>query len=140
MIVRFGNKNDCKAVWTWINDQRYGPFINANVDVNYEKYQKWFGFMSRKNAIVIGVNENLRVGMAFSTSIQGRTYMKCLIKPAYCGYVGREFIQQTCSLLFSEHQKDIYVELPTNEAATEQHFASGFSEVGDRVVVYRQPM
>ena len=96
--------------------------------------------MSRKNAIVIGVNENLRVGVAFTASIHGRTYMKCLIKPAYCGYLGREFMQQTCKLLSSELQEDIYVELPNNEESPREYLASGFSELCDSVFVYRQPM
>ena len=138
MIVRFASNNDCKAVWMWMNDRSYTPF--NTIDLDYEKYKKWFDLMFRKNAIVIGVSDNLRVGMAFSTLIHGRTYIKCLIKPAYCGYLGSEFVHQACKFISSELQEDVYVELPKNKASLKEYSVSGLSELCDSVFVYGQPM
>ena len=136
MKIKFAEKNDRKAVWFWLKDPISNLFIIDKITPDYIKHCKWFDIMCKKNQIIIGVKDNLRIGVGILFQMSDKLVAKFYVKPVYCGYLGHDFITIGYHF-FSQHKgKPIYVNCIGNEKIKQDLLAVGFLESEENLLKY----
>ena len=65
MKIQSADKNDRKAVWFWIQDPMNRLLIKNKDIPDYSQHCVLFDAMCKKENIIIGLKDNLRIGFGF---------------------------------------------------------------------------
>ena len=109
MKIRYADKNDRKAIWTWIQDPLIMFFTKDCLIPTYENYCKWFDLEIKKGNFLIGVKDNLRVGFLLISQKNNEYIGQPFLKPKYSGSMGLIFIQESCNFLLKEKNLPIRI-------------------------------
>ena len=112
MKIKFADKNDRKAVWFWLKDPMSSLFITNKITPDYNKHCKWFDMMCKKDQIIIGIEDNLRIGVGILFLMSDKLSSKILYETRLLWTFRTGFHYQWLSFFFSKHKgKPVYVEL-----------------------------
>ena len=128
MKIRYVDKNDRIAVWFWFKNPMSCLFTkNKNHNV-YSKHCEWFDAMCKKGNLIIGVQENLRIGLGLVIENKNKLAAKFFIKPVYCGHLGSEFVIESCKFLYKEKNKKLNIDCFGNEKINQDLISFGLSK------------
>lgn len=128
MKIRYANHNDRKAVWFWLKDPMYQLFFTSKINIKYNKHCLWFDTLIDKKNLIIGVKDNLRIGIGIVSEITDKLMTKFYIKPKYCGLIGLEFITKSCEFIYEAKKREIYIDPLENTRIIEHLVNVGFSQ------------
>ena len=136
MKIQSADKNDRKAVWFWIQDPMNRFFINNKNIPDYSQHCVWFDAMCKKENIIIGLKDNLRIGLGILLKEQNTLIAKFYLKPVYCGVIGVEFVSGACEFLYQKKGEPIHVDCLSNEKIKQDLLESGFSKTDEKFLQY----
>jgi hypothetical protein len=88
----------------------------------------WYGAVCEKGNLIIGVKDNLRVGLGLLSETQEKLIVRVYLKSIYCGKLGHEFVSRTCVFFYQKKSKPIHVDCLGNEKLKQYLLDTGLSE------------
>jgi len=111
-------------------------FVHNKNTGDYSKHCVWFGVAQKKENIIIGVKDNLRIGLGFLLKTQDIHVVRFYLKPAYCGIIGAEFVLEACKFLHKKKRVPIHINCLSNKAIKQSLLEIGFTEIDDNLMQY----
>ncbi len=136
MDIRFADKNDRKAIWTWIYDNHF-KFLNVElVDLKYRDHINWFENLLANKSIAILTDDNLRVGFSFiQMNKENILEIKFFLKPIYWSTFNEKIIVKSCDFFYEIFRKDIVIYLPKDFLLRKELLKNGFAEFDKKFIV-----
>ena len=118
ITVRPANQNDGTALWYWFQDPLYSFLSRSHANsVSKDEHRKWFSSVLQRDVLLIGIKDNLRMGVAWF-ELDKRRRFNVFIKSKYSGqiYFGK-FLD---SVIGELQRQNIFNDKQVIECASEQ--------------------